>query len=227
MSRAETTLIASPHGGMVPLTGPVDWARHNKGITPSFFTKAEPAVDQDGNPVIDAVGKPSEHVMELCRISIAGDSFSEVVRPVDDEIKERFSDAYRRWKANDQTISGHRLEDWTEAGLSARSIRDMADLNIRASRIWPDWQTSMFLGLSTVAAFAAAHRSGWKRILPGRRRVRLLRKQNQELLSRGGREDCRKIGVSCRCQKEGDRIAAAEGRESDADRRAPQSEPVT
>ena len=131
MPTTETRLIGTA-GGMTPFDVPVDWSRHNVGITPSFFIRTEPKLDEDGKPVIDATGKPAEHHLECVRIQIVGDCFTEAVQPVDDVIKERFSEAYARWKANDLTINGTRLEDWTEANLSERTIRDMADLNIRS-----------------------------------------------------------------------------------------------
>jgi hypothetical protein len=55
-------LIASPRGGMEPLTGPINWEPHNRGITPSFFERREPKLDEDGKVVIDATGAPAEHV---------------------------------------------------------------------------------------------------------------------------------------------------------------------
>jgi hypothetical protein len=129
--RTETRLMPVA-GGVSPFDLPVDWARHNAGITPSFFIRTEPKLDGDGNFILYATGKIAEHVLECVRISIAGDCYTEAVQPVDDVIKERFALQYDAWKRGDESPSGTRLTDWNQPGMTARMIRDLEDLHIRS-----------------------------------------------------------------------------------------------
>jgi hypothetical protein len=48
-----------------------NWEVHNRGISTCFFTRSDKLLDDDGHPILDATGVPSEHVTEICQISIA------------------------------------------------------------------------------------------------------------------------------------------------------------
>jgi hypothetical protein len=67
--RTEPTLIANSTGEMIPIDRPPNWEIHNRGITPSFFERREPKVDEDGKIILDATGKAAEHILEFVRIS--------------------------------------------------------------------------------------------------------------------------------------------------------------
>jgi hypothetical protein len=130
-----TTLISSD-SGVYPFDGPVDFARHNKGVRAHFFTRSDKVVDEKGQPILDACGNPSEHEIELVTISIAGDLNTEYTGLAHDGTEMsphlRFADEYQRWKAGDESTSGTKLEAWDGSNLSARMIRDMADLHIKS-----------------------------------------------------------------------------------------------
>jgi hypothetical protein len=79
---------------------PPDWKQHNKGVTPIFSIEPVPLFEADGKtPRPGPDGKCSID-MEFVRLLIAGDGLSEASAPVDDAIKERFSEEYQAWKEN-------------------------------------------------------------------------------------------------------------------------------
>jgi hypothetical protein len=102
----------------------VDWAPHNRGITPIFFVESviDPAASEKA-------GRAIYRDMERVRIQIAGDSFSAAVHPVDEGIINRFEEAYAKWKRKGHVaINGTPLAKWPLATPSF--IREMEFLNI-------------------------------------------------------------------------------------------------
>jgi hypothetical protein len=105
--------------------GGVDYAPHNKGITPVFFLE----------PILDAAATEREgHTVyrekERVRIHIAGDPLSAATHPVDASIIARFRDQYEKWK-RDKTgehINGMPLSKWPMA--TPVLIRELESLNI-------------------------------------------------------------------------------------------------
>ena len=103
-----------PHPGEAFYTidegGHEKWASMNKGITPVFF------MEPIENPTKSAKeGRPIFDELECVRIFIAGDPHNQHCAPVDDHYRERFADAYQKWKVNrnnPQEISGTPLRQW-------------------------------------------------------------------------------------------------------------------
>jgi len=114
----QTTLIASQHGGMVPIEGPPDYQRHNAGVTPHFFKRSDPVCDEKGVPILDACGKATEMEIELCTIVIAGDALSECTCPAVDSTPMsphiRFGAQYDAWKRGEETRGGTALNAWNQ-----------------------------------------------------------------------------------------------------------------
>jgi hypothetical protein len=73
--------------------GGVDYAPHNKGITPVFriATVIDPAASEKA-------GRAIYVDREEVTLFIAGDSLSAATHPVDAAIIERFEEAYAKWK---------------------------------------------------------------------------------------------------------------------------------
>lgn len=90
--------------------GREQWVEMNKGITPIFFM--EPVE----NPAASAkAGRPIFDEIETVRIFVAGDPHNQITAPVTDHYKERFAEAYARWKADRDSanqISGTPLRQW-------------------------------------------------------------------------------------------------------------------
>jgi hypothetical protein len=105
--------------------GQVDYTEMNKGITPLFFV-----VPVQNQRKTEAEGRPVFDEMEQVKILVAGDQYNQVVRPVDDEVKTRFADAYNRWVANkrEKHIDGTPLKMWPL--LSIGQIAELESLNI-------------------------------------------------------------------------------------------------
>lgn len=89
--------------------GGVDYAPHNKGITPVFFI--EPVIDERAS---EQEGRQVYRDMERVRICIAGDSLSAATHPVDAGIIARFHDHYTAWKSKraGSHIVGTPLSKW-------------------------------------------------------------------------------------------------------------------
>src|SRR6267154_5920257 len=89
--------------------GQVDFAPHNKGITPVFFI--EPILDPAAS---EREGHTVYRDMERVRIYIAGDSLSAATHPVDAGIRARFRDQYEAWKRkkSGSHINGMPLSKW-------------------------------------------------------------------------------------------------------------------
>jgi hypothetical protein len=104
--------------------GGVDYAPHNKGVTPIFFVEAildEGATEREGRTVY--VDK------ERVRIHIVGDSTA-ATHPVDAGIIARFRDQYEAWKRK-QTgshINGMPLSKWPIS--TPGMVRELESLNI-------------------------------------------------------------------------------------------------
>lgn len=89
--------------------GAVDYTEMNKGITPVFFNMPEP------DPAASARdGMARFRNQECVRLIIAADPLSSPTHPVTAEIKERFSEQYRRWKetGHGMQINGTPLKMW-------------------------------------------------------------------------------------------------------------------
>jgi hypothetical protein len=112
-----TFASVNEHGG-------VDYTPHNKGVTPVFFVESVPHPAES-----EKAGRAIYVDLERVRIYVAGDAFSVAVKPVDDEVKARFEEAYAKWKAQKrQLITGTPLARWP---LSTPSfIKEMEYLNI-------------------------------------------------------------------------------------------------
>jgi hypothetical protein len=104
--------------------GSVDWAPHNKGVTPIFFIESviDPAASEEA-------GRAIYRDMERVRIQIAGDQFSVAVHPVDALIIERFEEAYAKWQRKGHVqVNGTPLAKWPLATPSF--IKELEFLNI-------------------------------------------------------------------------------------------------
>jgi hypothetical protein len=105
-------------------TGAIDYAPHNKGVTPIFFV--ESVIDHAAS---ERAGRAIYIDMERVRINVAGDQFSSAVHPVDEAIIDRFEEAYAKWKRKGQMhVSGTPLAKWPLA--TPRFIKEMEYLNI-------------------------------------------------------------------------------------------------
>ena len=135
--------FATVSGGMG-----VDYAQMNKGVTPIFFVEylPDPAASER-----DGMAKMRE--FERVRIIVAGDSLNQPVAPLDDAMKERFSEQYAKWKANkaERHIEGTRITDWpaitrlqaaefhANGVFSVENLRDLSDAHVAKfadGRIW-------------------------------------------------------------------------------------------
>jgi len=110
--------------------GQVDYAPHNKGVTPVFFIESvlnRAASEKEGRAIyLD---------LERVRIQVAGDQFSAAVHPVDvpiwgqDTAKDRFPDEYERWRRKEHVqINGTPLAKWPLATPSF--IKEMEFMSI-------------------------------------------------------------------------------------------------
>ncbi len=98
----------------------------NRGVTPSFLMTQEP----DG-PATEREGRPMFKDRETVLLRVAGDAYNVVSKPVDEEIKRRFPEAYRRWSANredGESVSGTPLRMWPM--ISTAEIASLHALNI-------------------------------------------------------------------------------------------------
>lgn len=104
--------------------GSIDYAPHNKGVTPIFFIESviDPAASEKA-------GRAIYRDMERVRIQIAGDQFSAAVHPVDEGIIRRFEEAYEKWKRKGHmVVNGTPLAKWPLATPSF--IKELEFLNI-------------------------------------------------------------------------------------------------
>lgn len=90
--------------------GREQWIEMNKGVTPVFYM--EPVE----NPAESAkAGRPIFDEVECVRIFVAGDPGNQICSPVTEHYKERFADAYAKWKADRahaEHVSGTPLRQW-------------------------------------------------------------------------------------------------------------------
>lgn len=113
----------------------VDYAPHNRGITPVFRlvpVQDHKATEREGYPV---------HVnKEEVTLFIAGDPLSAATHPVDEKIKARFSEQYEKWKRDKSGahIVGMPLSKWPMATpgmikelefLNVLSVEDLASIS--------------------------------------------------------------------------------------------------
>lgn len=101
------------------------WADMNKGVTPIFFMEPvkNPAKSLEaGRAIYDEI--------ECIRLKVAGDSFNEHVAPVDDTYRERFAEAYAKWKQNPEAehVVGTPLAHWPV--MTRALVMEMRALNI-------------------------------------------------------------------------------------------------
>lgn len=148
--------------------GQPDFVAMNKGITPLFFV-----VDLPDEAATEKAGTLRTRQEEQVKLLCAGDSWSQPVHPVDSAIKERFAEAYARWKltrTNDH-IDGTPLAEWPQANrgfvmemkaLNIRSVEDLSsvsDANINRilnGRVWRD-KAVAWLATSKDAGAAARY----------------------------------------------------------------------
>ena len=111
--------------------GGVDFTAMNKGVTPVFFTV--PVAD----PARSAEDKaPRFAIQEQVRLIVAGDMLNVPTHVVTDDIRERFAEQYRAWKAGlgDRQIKGVPLRQCPMfspvqiAELEANNIFSVEDL---------------------------------------------------------------------------------------------------
>lgn len=105
--------------------GGVDYAPHNKGVTPIFFVESvldHGATEREGRQVY--VDK------ERVRLYVAGDPLSAPANPLDETMKARFRDQYDAWKRKESGVHivGMPLKKWPMAMPSL--IRELESLNI-------------------------------------------------------------------------------------------------
>jgi hypothetical protein len=106
---------------------------YNKGITPVFFVE-----DVEDPVATEEAGTLRLRQEERVKILTAGDQYSCPVHPVTEDIKRRFADAYRQWKATaqDDYVNGLPLSQWPLASkgfaleLRALNLRSVEDLSV-------------------------------------------------------------------------------------------------
>lgn len=103
----------------------VDYAAMNKGITAVFFMQT--SVDQRAT---DAAGTLRTRDDEMVMLRTTGDHNSAPVHPVTDALRERFHEAYKRWKETKKNdhIDGTPLSHWPM--ISAGFCMELKALNI-------------------------------------------------------------------------------------------------
>jgi hypothetical protein len=104
--------------------GRVDYAPHNKGVTPIFFVEAV----QD-HAASERQGRAIYIDKERVRIHIVGDSTA-ATHPVDEGIKRRFAEQYEAWKRKEtgSHIKGTPLKKWPMSTPSM--MRELESWNI-------------------------------------------------------------------------------------------------
>jgi hypothetical protein len=81
---------------------------------PTFFTEAVELPDESA-----AQGRPIYREIEYVKILIAGDSKTEVVRKVNDQMRREYRAEYEYWKrTQQQAVTGTPLEQWPGASVS-------------------------------------------------------------------------------------------------------------
>lgn len=98
----------------------VDWAQHNKGVTPCFFLDKATRKNADGTE--------TELEVECVSIVVAGDDLTEASQPVDDQIRERFAPQYEAWKTGTEMLAGTDIASWKL--ITARQAAFLQTLNI-------------------------------------------------------------------------------------------------
>lgn len=114
--------------GLIAAFGPsgqVDFAPHNKGVTPVFFIEPVQdfaATEREGRAVY--VNK------ERVRVHVAGDPLSAAAHPVDAGIIARYREQYEKWKRgkDESNIVGTPLSKWPMA--TPNLIRELEFLNV-------------------------------------------------------------------------------------------------
>ncbi|MGO4334957.1 hypothetical protein AB4037_08580 [Labrys sp. KB_33_2] len=126
--------------------GHEQWIEMNRGVTPIFYM--EPVE----NPAASAkAGRPIFDEIETVRIFVAGDPFNQISSPVTDHYRERFAEAYGKWKAdreNADQITGTPLRQWplmTPARL--KEFEALAIFNVEGLAAVADAQLSKHHGL--------------------------------------------------------------------------------
>jgi hypothetical protein len=59
------------------------------------------------------------------------DPFTETCVPVDEHIRQRFAEAYARWKAGEEGVIGTRLSDWGQSELTAKLLQEFEALHVK------------------------------------------------------------------------------------------------
>ena len=105
--------------------GTVNYADMNRGVTPIFFNQLVP------HPALtEESGRPRWVNEERVRILVAGDTLNSGVYPVTEEYKQRFADAYAKFKegAKERHIEGTPLSQWPM--MTPLMIKELEALNI-------------------------------------------------------------------------------------------------
>ncbi len=98
----------------------------NKGVTPEFLLTPEPDIER-----AKAEGRPCYRDRETVLLHVSGDPLNTVSAPVDEKIKRRFPEQYKRWSENRSqsiTVSGTPLAQWPVIGPS--HVRELEALRI-------------------------------------------------------------------------------------------------
>jgi hypothetical protein len=145
----------------------INYAEMNKGVTPIFFT-----IPVQDFAETEKEGRPRFREMEHVRIVVAGDMLNVGTYPVTDVERERFSEAYRKWKegSKERHIEGTPL---SQCGLltpiqckefeainifSVEQLAGVSDTNIQRLPDGRIWREKAIAWLATAKDSAAATR---------------------------------------------------------------------
>lgn len=148
-------------------SGQVTIADNNKGVTPIFFmepVKNAAKTAEEGRPIFD--------LLERVMLRVAGDSFTQIVHPVDEAQKARFPEQYRRWKEQHQamTVSGTPLRQWSALSpanvaefealgiFNVEGLAGLSDVNITRSQGLREWRAKAEAYLMTAKDTAVSVR---------------------------------------------------------------------
>lgn len=162
--------IGTPGGANVTIdgaSGHMRLAAMNEGITPLFFIEAV----QSPSKTAEA-GRPICVNEERVRLFVAGDPYNQIVKPVDEAIKERFPEQYKRWKEKhiEMHIAGTPIRQWSLLNpaqvaefeaikiFSVEALSQIADNNLMRTTGLREWREKAKAWLETAKDSAAATR---------------------------------------------------------------------
>jgi hypothetical protein len=146
------------HNFTINMDGSSQTAEENKGITPVFYR--EPVLNpsktaKEGRPIYDDI--------EVVRIFVAGDPLNQIVKPVDQVMKDRFPAQYAAWrdKQEGMTVSGTPIRQWpllTPSNIaefeglkifSVEALAAVSDSNVTKSIGLREWRAKAIAWLET------------------------------------------------------------------------------